>query len=364
LAAFDAPIETQLAFGTLFGAVLMTTNARADKKVRWGIVSTAGIGMNKVVPAIMKSRHSEVVALASRELKRAEDALKRLGLPQARAHGSYEMLLADSEVDAIYNPLPNHLHVPLTIAAARAGKHVLCEKPIGLNAADAAKLREIPPSVQVAEAFMIRFHPQWLRAREIVRSGALGEVRAIRGAFTYYNIDAANVRNAEIGGGGILDIGCYPIVGARFLLDAEPARIIALIERDPVFRTDRFASVIADFGDGRQLSFVCSTQLAGHQSIEVLGTTGRLEIVIPFNPPADQSTAILIDKALTFDGSLAQREIIPPCDQYTMQAEAFALSILKNEPFPFGIEDAIQNMRILDAIFTSEKSGEWAQIGS
>jgi len=178
------------------------------------------------------------------------------------------------------------------------------------------------------------------------------------------NIDAANVRNAEIGGGSILDVGCYLIVGARLLFDAEPARVIALIDRDPAFRTDRLASVIADFGGGRQLSFVCSTQLARHQSIEVLGTMGRVEIVIPFNAPGDQSTAIMIDKGLTFDGSLARREIMPPCDQYAMQVEAFALSILKNEPFPFGVQDAIQNMRVLDAIFASEKSGSWTQIGA
>jgi predicted dehydrogenase len=320
--------------------------------------------LNKVVPAIMKSPHSEVVALASRDLARAEDAIKRLGLHRARAHGSYEALLADAEVDAIYNPLPNHLHVPLTIAAARAGKHVLCEKPIGLNAADAAPLCDISSGVTIAEAFMIRFHPQWLRAREIVRSGELGEVRAIRAAFAYHNVVAANIRNAEIGGGGILDIGCYPIVGARFLLDAEPVRVVALLDRDPTFRTDRLASVIVDFGGGKQLSFVCSTQLVGHQSIEVLGTLARVEIVIPFNAPADQSTAVLIDKGLAFDGSLARREIMPPCDQYTMQVEAFALSILKNEPFPFGVQDAIQNMRILDAIFGSEKSGGWVQIGA
>ncbi len=335
----------------------------AGRKVRWGIVSTANIGINKVVPAIMKSEHSEVVALGSRDRSKAQAALQTLGLPGARAYGSYEDLFADPGIDAIYNPLPNHLHVPITLAAAKAGKHVLCEKPIGMDAADAARLREVPEGVLVAEAFMVRHHPQWQRAREIVNSGELGEVRAIRGVFTYFNTDPNNVRNmADIGGGGIMDIGCYPIVGARFLFGAEPQRVVALVDRDPNFRTDRLASVIADFGGGRQLSFVCSTQAVGRQSMEVLGTKGRVEIVIPFNAPPDQRTAILVDAGAALDGSLARREILPACDQYTFQAENFALAVLGEKPLAYGVEDAIAQMRILDAIFQSEKTGGWAEV--
>jgi predicted dehydrogenase len=276
-----------------------------DSKVRWGIVSTADIGIKKVIPGIMKSAHSEVVAIGSRDLGRAQAAAAKLGIP--RAYGSYEELLADPEIDAIYNPLPNHLHVPITIAATKAGKHVLCEKPIGLNAQDAERLRECPADRLVLEAFMVRFHPQWQRAREIVRSGELGEIRAVRAVFSYFNTDPTNVRNiADIGGGGLLDIGCYPVVGARFLFEAEPRRVVSLIERDPNFKTDILASVIADFGDGRQLSFICSTQSVGHQKIEVIGTKGRVEIVIPFNAPPDQPTALLIDHGLNMDTSLAK----------------------------------------------------------
>jgi predicted dehydrogenase len=335
----------------------MSTN----KKVRWGILSTANIGMQKVTPGTMKSAHSEVVAIASRDLGRAQAAAAELGIP--KAYGSYEELLADPEIDAIYNPLPNHLHVPLTVAAAKAGKHVLCEKPIALNAADAEALRQCPPDRIVSEAFMVRYHPQWHRAREIVRSGELGEVRAVRAVFSYFLSDPTNVRNmADIGGGGILDIGCYPITGARFLFEAEPKRVVSLVERDPVFKTDILASVIADFGGGRQLSFVCSTQAVGHQSIEIIGTKGRVEIVIPFNAPADQPTALLIDAGHSMDGSLARREIIPACDQYTEQAEAFALAVLGEKPLPYGIDDAIQSMKILDAIFTSERTNAWAAV--
>ena len=331
------------------------------RKVRWGIISTANIGMRKVIPGIQKSPHSEVVAIASRDPARAQRAAEELGIP--KAYGSYAEMLADPDIDAVYNPLPNHLHVPLTLEAARAGKHVLCEKPIALDAADAERLLQAPKDRLIAEAFMVRFHPQWHRARDIVRSGELGEIRAVRAVFSYFLDDPGNVRNiADIGGGGLLDIGCYPIVGTRFLLGEEPRRVVALVDRDPNFGTDRTASVIADFGSGRQLSFICSTQAAGHQSIEVIGSKARLEIVIPFNAPPDQATAILVDHGHTFDGSLARREIIAPCDQYTEEAEAFALAVLGETTLPYGIDDAITQMRILDAIFESERRGTWVDL--
>ncbi len=333
----------------------------SDKKVRWGILSTANIGMQKVTPAIQKSAHSEVVAIASRDLAKAQAAASELGI--AKAYGSYEDLFADPDIDAIYNPLPNHLHVPMTVAAAKAGKHVLCEKPIALNAAEAETLRQCPPDRIVLEAFMVRFHPQWQRTREIIRSGELGEVRSINAVFTYFNADPANVRNqADIGGGGIMDIGCYPITAARYLFDSEPKRVVSLVDRDESFGTDRLASVIADFGNGRQLSFICSTQTAGHQRVQVLGSKAKLEIIIPFNAPADERTAITIDTGAPFDGSLARREILPSVDQYTEQAEAFALAVLSKAPLPWGIEDAIASMKVIDAVFASEKSGGWAKV--
>ena len=335
----------------------------AAKTVRWGILSTAKIGMTKVTPAIQKASNCEVVAIASRELGRAEEAARRLGI--AHAHGSYEDLFADPNVDVVYNPLPNHLHVEMTLAAARAGKHVLCEKPIGLDAADAGRLREVPTDRIVAEAFMVRYHPQWLRAREIARSGELGEVRAVRSVFSYHNVDPDDVRNrADIGGGGIMDIGCYPVTGARFVFGTEPKRVVSLVDRDPNFRTDRTASVVADFGEGRQLTFIASTQMVPHQSIEILGTKARVEIVIPYNAPQGEATALIVDHGRTFDQSLARREVIPPCDQYTLQAEAFSRAVLGEEPLPYGIDDAIASMRVLDAIFESERTGAWADVAA
>lgn len=331
------------------------------KKVRWGILSTADIGMKKVTPAIMKSEHSEVLGIASRGLERAEEGARQLGIE--RAYGSYEELLSDPEIDAIYNPLPNHLHVEWTLKANAAGKHVLCEKPIGLTAEEAKKLRGCRPELLIMEGFMVRFHTQWLRAREIARSGELGEVRGIRAVFSYFNDDPNNVRNMpEIGGGAVLDIGCYPITGGRFFFEAEPERVISLIDRDQRFGTDRQASVIVDFGKGRQLVFLVSTQLVAHQSIELLGTKGRVEIIIPYNAPQDEATALLIDHGLTFDGHMARREIIPPLDQYTEMAEAFAKAVLGKADLPYGIENAIASMQVLDAVFESERTGTWAQV--
>ncbi|MBJ6985876.1 Gfo/Idh/MocA family oxidoreductase [Devosia sp. MC521] len=331
------------------------------RKLRWGILSTANIGMQKVTPAIMKSAHSEVVAIGSRNLDQAQRAANKLGIP--KAFGSYEELISSPDIDAIYNPLPNHLHVEMTLAANAAGKHVLCEKPVAITAEDAKRLRTARPDRLILEAFMVRFHKQWLRAREIMRSGELGEVRAVRSVFTYYNADPNNVRNkADIGGGGLLDIGCYPITGGRFFFESEPLQVVSLVDRDANFGTDRQASVIADFGNGRQLTFLVSTQLAPNQSLELLGTKGRVELIIPFNAPADTPTAVLVDEGKALDGSMARREIMSACDQYTEMAEAFALAALGEGTLPYGVEDAIRSMHILDAIFESEKTGAWAPV--
>ncbi len=331
------------------------------KKVRWGILSTANIGMGKVTPAIMQSPHSEVVAIASRNGDSARKAADKLGI--ARAYGSYEDLLADPEIDAIYNPLPNHLHVEMTLAANAAGKHVLCEKPIAITAEDAKRLRNARQDLLIMEAFMVRFHAQWHRAREIARSGELGDIRAVRAVFSYHNVDPNNVRNkSDIGGGGILDIGCYPVTAGRFFFEAEPKRVVSLVDRDPDFGTDRLASVVADFGGGRQLNLLVSTQMVRNQCLEILGTKGRVEIIIPFNAPEGSATALLVDHAHALDGSLARREVFAPSNQYTEMAEAFALAVLGQGTLDYGIEDAIRSMQVLDAIFESERIGAWAAV--
>jgi predicted dehydrogenase len=331
-------------------------------KIRWGVISTALIGAKKVIPGMQRSKRGAVAAIASRDLARAKAAAKELGI--AKAYGSYEELLADPEIDAIYNPLPNNLHVDWTIKAVEAGKHVLCEKPIGMNAADAARLRAVAGKRHVMEAFMVRHHPQWLRAREIIKAGKLGELKAVQVFFAYDNRDPQNIRNRlETGGGGLMDIGCYGIVSGRFAFDAEPSRVVALIDRDSSFGTDRLASVIADFGGGRQLSFVVSTQLSPHQRVTLGGTKARVEILIPFNAPQMEATTILFDDGSGLGGASSKPETFAAVDQYAEEADAFAAAVLGESGLPYDIEDGVTNMQILDAIFRSEQSGRFESTG-
>jgi predicted dehydrogenase len=332
------------------------------KKIRWGVLSTAKIGIEKVIPAIQRSQRGEVTAIASRDKARAAAAASALGI--AKTYGSYAELLADPEIDAIYNPLPNNLHVELTLEAVRAGKPVLCEKPIGMDAKDAARLRAVDGKVPVMEGFMVRFHPQWLWAREQVRSGALGELRAIQTFFSYSNLDPDNIRNKpETGGGALLDIGCYPTVISRFLFEAEPERAFALVERDPTFGTDRLVTAILDFGGGRRSDFTVSTQVTAYQRVHVVGTKARLEIEIPFNAPQGAETRVYIDAGTRPGDQLRKTHTIAACDQYGEQCDAFARVVLGEEPLPYGLEDGIRMMGILDALFRSGDSGRWETPG-
>ena len=331
------------------------------RKVVWGVVSTANIGRGRVLPGMRKSGLLELRAIASRDEAKARAAADALGIP--KAYGSYEVLLADPDIEAIYNPLPNHLHVQVTLAAVAAGKHVLCEKPIAMTADEALALRATVGKALVAEAFMVRFHPQWLRARELVREGRIGTLRAVQMFFGYNNVDPANVRNkADIGGGGLYDIGCYAIVAGRYFFEAEPARGIALVDRDPGFRTDRLTSALVDFGDGRRLDFTVSTQIAPHQRLQLCGSKGRIEIPIPVNAPQGAATRILIDDCSSLEGTGIVVETLPPSDQYQLQGEAFSRAVRGEIELPYGVEDAIANMRVIDALFRSEQSGRWEEI--
>jgi predicted dehydrogenase len=327
--------------------------------VRWGVLGVAKIATEKVIPAMQRGEISRVGAIASRDAERAGVAAAKLGIP--KAYGSYEELLADPEIDAIYNPLPNELHVPWTERALDAGKHVLCEKPIALDAEEARRLlaaRERSGKL-VAEAYMVRFHPQWLRAREIARSGAIGDIRAIQTLFGYHLEDPANIRNKPPGGGGLYDIGCYAIVTARYMFGAEPSRAVAALDIDPRFGTDRLASALIEFPGGRHLTFSASTQLAGHQRVTIAGAGGRIEIPIPFNAPVDRPASITIDTGADLFGGGARREEFPICDQYTLQGDAFSRAVLGEQLLPYGLEDAIANMRVIDACFRSARSGRW-----
>jgi predicted dehydrogenase len=325
------------------------------KPVKWGILSTANIAVAKVIPGMLKSKDLEVVAISSRNLKTARQAAIELGIP--KSYGSYEEMLADPEIEAVYNPLPNHLHVPLTLAAARAGKHVLCEKPIAITAKEAALLTKAPKNVHIAEAFMVRHALHWVEVKKLVRKGKIGDVRAIQVFFSYFNRDPANVRNmADIGGGGLLDIGCYPITVSRFIFDAEPKRVTATFDRDPKFKTDRTAGGLADFGEGRHLSFSISTQLAPFQRVQIGGTKGRIEIEIPFNAPPDRPNRYFVQGMEMNVGEWVE---LPISDQYQLEFEAFGRVVRGKQKPVWGIADAIQSMKVIDAFFRSEKSGRW-----
>jgi len=328
-------------------------------KVSWGVLGVARIGVEKVIPAMQRGSRSRVDAIASRDIGKAKDAAAQLGI--ARAYGSYEELLADPAIEAIYNPLPNELHVPWTLRALAAGKHVLCEKPIALTADEARPLiaaRDRAGKL-LAEAFMVRFHPQWRRAHELAHSGAIGGLRAIQTFFAYHLLDPGNIRNKPPGGGALYDIGCYAILTARYIFGDEPTRVFGSIDRDPAMGTDRLTSALAEFPGGRQLTFTCATQTAPHQRVTIAGDKGRIEIAIPFNAPPDRPTRIAIDSGADLSGGGARWEEFAICDQYTLQGDAFSRAVCGEASLEFPIEDAIANMRAIDAIFRSARSGRW-----
>ena len=331
------------------------------KKVVWGVLSTAKIGLQRVLPGMLKSDRCEIRAIASRSAEAARKAADDLGIPTS--YGSYEALLADPEIEAIYNPLPNHLHVPLTLQAAAAGKHVLCEKPIAMNAEEARQLLAVPKNILVMEAFMVRFHPQWLLARDMVRRGDIGPLRLVQFLFGYNNVDPANVRNrADIGGGALYDIGCYPITAGRYFFEEEPKRAIALIDRDPTFRTDRLTSALVDFGNGRHLDFTVSTQLSPYQRVHLCGNKGRIEIQIPVNPAQGGKTLVYFDDGSSLAGAGIRTETLPDSDQYQLQGDVFSRAVRGEIALPYGVEHAVNGIRVIDALFRSEKSHRWEAV--
>jgi len=327
-------------------------------KIRWGVLGTARIATETVIPAIKQSRYGEVYAIASRDLPRAEAVAARLGIPHA--YGGYAELLQDPDIDAIYNPLPNHLHVPWSVKALEAGKHVLCEKPLAIQAAEAATLVEASrshPQLKIMEAFMYKFHPQWQKMQALISQGAIGELRTIHTFFAYFSDDPGNIRNiAAVGGGGLWDIGCYAISVARLLFKDEPSRVSATIELDPRFETDRLDSVILEFRQGTA-TFTCSTQLAPYQRVTAYGSAGWIEIEIPFNAPVDRPCK------LTYRHGAAVEEIlIDVCNQYSLQADRFAEAILNNTPVPVPITDAIANLKVIEAAFQSAATRGWSNL--
>ncbi len=332
------------------------------KKVRWGILGAANIAVKKVIPAMQAGNYCEISAIASRNPEKAQQIANDLKIP--KFYDFYEDLLSDSEIEAVYIPLPNHLHIEWAIKAAEAGKHVLCEKPIGMNADEVRKLIEVrnKTGVKIQEAFMVRTAPSWLALRELIRQGKIGQLQAITGFFSYNIPDLKNVRNKlEMGGGGLMDIGCYCINLSRFIFESEPRRVSGLIERDSATGIDKLTSAILDFPTG-QATFTCATQTVPFQRMQFFGSKGRIEVTIPFNIPPNTPTQIFID-----DGSDLYRrnlEIIEfaAFDQYTIQGDVFSQAILENSVQAIPLEDSFYNMSVIDAIFRSAESGSWESL--
>jgi predicted dehydrogenase len=325
------------------------------RKVQWGVLGAAKIALNKVIPAMQRGKYCHVAAIASRDMEKAQAGARQLGIP--KAYGSYEALLADPDVEAVYIPLPNHLHVPWSIRSLEAGKHVLCEKPIGLTVQEALALADAArayPGLKVMEAFMYRFHPQWQLACRLVREGQIGQLRTIQSFFSYWNIDPLNIRNIRgIGGGALMDIGSYCISLSRLLFGEEPLRIWGDVDRDPVMGIDRLTSGVLEFRQGTS-TFTCSTQMAPFQRVNVFGTDGRIEIEIPFNAPPDRACKVWHQR-----GQTTTEIAVEVCDQYTIQGDLFSKAILEDRPVPTPLEDAVGNMRAIEAVFRSAETGAW-----
>jgi len=328
------------------------------RKVNWGILSTSNFALTKVIPALLKCDHVNVSAISSRDMSKAQAAAKQFGI--AKAYSSYEDLLADPEIEIVYNPTPNHLHVPWSIKALMAGKHVLCEKPIGLNSTEAQQLLAVSkkhPNLKIMEAFMYRFHPQWREAKRLVEEGGIGKLRTIQSFFSYFNVDEKNVRNqSEIGGGGLMDIGCYNISLSRFIFKSEPERVFGIVEYDPAFKTDRLVSGILEFAGGTS-TFTCSTQLSPYQRVNIFGTEGRVEIEIPFNAPPDRPCRIWHQR-----GSAIEEIVFEVCDQYTIEGDLFSQAVINNTPVPTPLEDALANMKVIEAVIESGRSGQFKSL--
>ncbi|KAA3619548.1 MAG: gfo/Idh/MocA family oxidoreductase [Calditrichaeota bacterium] len=323
-------------------------------KLKWGILSTADIATEQVIPAMITSNFCEIQAIASRSAEKAQRVAKQYGIPVS--YGSYNELLADENVEAVYIALPNHLHVPWSMKALAVGKHVLVEKPVGLNRTEAEKLlvaSQKYPHLKIMEAFMYRFHPQWIKTKALVQNGAIGQIKAIQSAFSFFDDNSESIVNRkDYGGGSLMDIGCYPISLSRFLFDSEPKSVSATIEYHPEFKIDTRTSGILEFDHG-STTFFSSIRSADDQTAKIWGSEGSIEFDIPFNPPANNPTKIWLTRA-------GNREEIKfaPANQYTLQADAFSRAILENTPVPTSLIDAVNNMHVIDKIFESDAAGK------
>ncbi len=306
----------------------------------------AHIATEQVIPAMLSCQYGEVYAIASRSTEKAQNIAEQFGI--SKCYGSYEGLLADDDLDAVYIPLPNHLHVQWAIKSLAADKHVLVEKPVGLSSKEAERLLQETnkyPHLKVMEAFMYRHHPQWLKVKELVDQGAIGDIKTIQSSFSFFEEDPKSIVNSkEFGGGSLMDIGCYSISLSRYIYGSEPKNIAAIIDYHPEFKVDVLASGILEFETGTSV-FFSSTQLADNQQAQIFGTKGNIKFEWPFNPPTDKPSKIWVTigddcKTIEFE----------TCNQYTIQADLFALAIINNTPVPTPLEDSVKNMIVIEKL--------------
>ncbi|WP_419695701.1 Gfo/Idh/MocA family protein [Mesorhizobium muleiense] len=326
---------------------------------RWGVLSTAKIGREHLLPAMVEAENGVLSAIASRDLSKARALADRFGAPHA--FGSYDELLASRDVDGVYIPLPTAQHVEWTAKAIEAGKHVLVEKPLALDARDIPpliKLRDAK-NVLVCEAFMVVYHPQWVKVRELIANGAIGRLRHVQGAFSYYNVDPKNMRNQlDLGGGALPDIGVYPTVSTRFSTGKEPLRVQATIERDKTFGTDIYSSIRADFGDF-ELSFYLSTQMAARQVMVFHGEKGFIEVLSPFNAGIYDHHRIEVHNQNHSDAQVFR---FPGMQQYRLEVEAFARAAQGGTDRVFTLEESVLNQKVIDAIFRAGEKEGWETV--
>jgi predicted dehydrogenase len=331
-------------------------------KVRWGVLGVANIATKKVIPAMQAGAWSTILGIASRDLSKAEAAASQLGIQ--KSYGSYQDLLDDDDIEAVYIPLPNHLHVEWSIKAAQAGKHVLCEKPISLSVAEALALLDVRErtGVNIQEAFMVQTHPQWIAVLSLIRDGRIGSVRSVMAYFSYNNQDPKNIRNIrEIGGGGLMDIGCYLIFCSRLIFGAEPRRVVSLIDEHPTTKTDTLTSALLDFEAGQSV-FTCSTRITPYQRVQIIGTAGRIEVQIPFNAPPDRPCKIFIDNGSDLSGAAIETIEFAVADQYTIQGDLFSQGIRDQSEPVLSLEDSIRNMAVIEATFKSMETKSWEAV--
>jgi predicted dehydrogenase len=336
--------------------------AKMKESVKWGVLSTAAIGVEKVIPAMQAGEYTHVEAVASRNPARAQEIAQQLQIP--KAYGSYEELLEDPEIEVVYIPLPNHLHLPWIEKSVRAGKHVLCEKPIVLNSGEIEHLRGLQDQTGklIGEGFMVLYQRRWDRVREIVRSGSLGRFVTASSIFSFYQDDENNIRNrVEYGGGGMYDIGCYPIVISRYVLGEEPLRVGAYMQHDPRFGVDRLASVVLEYPSG-PVSFTVSTQMVSYQTFQFFGTEKMIEVQIPYNTPPFRSMSIRVNSGDLFETSKIAESFAPE-NQYTREVDAFSRAVLTGEAYAGSLDNAEKNLKVIEAVFSSARSGGWVSMG-